>query len=576
MIYPENENITPVNNPNEVFSRLNRKLDESTDSFKNFIEQAPVAVAIVDLNGIIEYINISAQKLFGYQISDINNVDNWWLYAYPDEDYRREVMIQWNNDVLKALNNQSETEKREFYVTCKDGTVKVVNISMVIITNRILILFEDITERKNIEKALYESEQHYKMVTELTTDYVFRLSVSKDSRTKMDFISDNFLTITGRTKEQSNIEYWNTFIHPEDLICLMAMLKSMMAKPQFSEIECRSYIHGNHLRWVTIVCRSEWDEKQQRIVSITGAVKDISERKRAELEIIEKNAAIEAKNAEYARLNEQLLKINRELTAAKEKAEESDHLKTAFLQNMSHEIRTPMNAIMGFASILKDNFNNKQKLENFCEIINSRCYDLLEIINDLLDISKIESGQSQLNIEECNLVELFSELNMFFKEQQIRLNKAHIDFNMVMNCGTAESLIMADILKLKQIFINLISNAFKFTDHGSIHGGCKFNETNQLIFYVTDTGIGIPPEKHDLIFERFMQLGDGRVKSYGGTGLGLAIVKGLINIMGGKVWIESEVEDQKKKKPGRTTFYFTFPFKEVAGKAICGRTAENN
>jgi signal transduction histidine kinase len=147
---------------------------------------------------------------------------------------------------------------------------------------------------------------------------------------------------------------------------------------------------------------------------------------------------------------------------------------------------------------------------------------------------------------------------------------------MVMNCGTAESLLIADILKLKQIFINLISNAFKFTDHGSIHGGCKFNETNQLIFYVTDTGIGIPPDKHGLIFERFMQLGDSRVKSYGGTGLGLAIVKGLINLMGGKIWLESEVEDQKKKKPGRTTFYFTFPFKEVAGKAICGRTAENN
>lgn len=569
-------NKVQVDNQNKFFDKLKAKLQVPEHDFKNFVEQAPIAIAIIDLEGNIEYVNVSAEKLFGYCMSEIVTVDNWWLHAYPDDEYRRQVIFQWNQDVLRAITEGNETRNFDYHITCKDGSVKVVNISLVIITNRMLILFEDVTDRKRIENELYESKQHYKLVTELTTDYVFRLVIDVTGKINMDFVSDNFFTLTGRTKQQSNVEFWKNFIHPEDLPLLLDLLKAMMMKPMSAEFDCRSKIHGDNQRWVHIVCRSEWDNNKNQISSITGAVTDITKRKNAEMEIIEKNAAIEAKNAEYALLNDQLLKINKELTEAKEKAEESDRLKTSFLQNMSHEIRTPMNAIMGFASILKDNFNNKEKLEQYCDIINSRCYDLLEIINDLLDISRIESGHSVLNIEECNLVELFSELNLFFREQQIRLNKSHIDFNMVINCGLAQTVILADSLKLKQIFINLISNAFKFTEHGHIYGGCKSTGNNTLLFYVTDTGIGIPPDKHKIIFERFIQLGDHRVKSYSGTGLGLAIVKGLIQVMGGKIWVESEPEDIGKNKPGKTTFYFTFPYDEKTSKAIYGTESKHN
>lgn len=246
----------------------------------------------------------------------------------------------------------------------------------------------------------------------------------------------------------------------------------------------------------------------------------------------------------------------KELLTAKEKAEESDRLKTAFLQNMSHEIRTPMNAIIGFANLLPDNFNNKDKLKYFSTIINQRCIDLLEIINEILDISKIESGQLSVHFEECDLKSLFEELYDFFIAHRQKIDKQEIQFYVNSVCDTSQAVI-TDSVKLKQIFINLINNAFKFTNHGKIEAGCKFNANQQLIFYVSDTGVGIPSEKQSIIFDRFTQLGEPGAVNKGGTGLGLAIVKGLITILGGEIWLESQ--------PGvGSTFYFSIPYKAIS------------
>jgi CheY-like chemotaxis protein len=229
------------------------------------------------------------------------------------------------------------------------------------------------------------------------------------------------------------------------------------------------------------------------------------------------------------------------LKTAKAKAEESDRLKTAFLQNMSHEIRTPMNAIMGFSELLVKNFNNKPKLEKFSEIVNQRCNDLLDIVNDILDIAKIESGQLTIYSEECKLKSLFEELTLFFKEQVKTSDKQHIKFSLQVLCEPSDLVIVIDKIKLKQILINLISNAFKFTETGAIEGGCKFDENQNLIFFVSDTGIGIPKEKQQVIFERFVQLEQSPNRLYGGTGLGLSIVKGLVDLLGGKLTLESEI-----------------------------------
>jgi len=281
-------------------------------------------------------------------------------------------------------------------------------------------------------------------------------------------------------------------------------------------------------------------DNHNRIIGLVGIGRDITDRKEAELILQEQNEEIEAQNEEYQQLNEELRQINEELHYAKEKAEESDCLKTAFLHNMSHEIRTPMNAILGFSGLLVDSLDSKPKLENYCEIINHSALDLLDIINNILNVAQIEAGQMPVNIEKCDLSELFNELTSFFDKNQKRLGKQNIKFSMKALCNPFENIIITDKGKLKQIFINLISNAFKFTDSGTIEGGCKLDENHNLVFYVSDSGIGIPANKQQVIFDRFIQLDQDSNKILEGNGLGLSIVKGLVNLLGGEILLESE------------------------------------
>ncbi len=235
-----------------------------------------------------------------------------------------------------------------------------------------------------------------------------------------------------------------------------------------------------------------------------------------------------------------LLKQNKDLTIAKEKAIESDRLKTIFLQNMSHEIRTPMNAIMGFSSLLPSNYDDKKRLKKYSTIIIQRCDDLLGIINDILDISKIESEQITTYIEECKLRDLIESIEYYFIEERDKQEHNNINLK-ITNPEISNFTFYTDFGKLKQILGNLINNAIKFTNEGSVVVGFKINQKNELEFHVTDTGIGIHPKDQELIFERFAQVEQGVNRIYGGTGLGLSIVKGLVDSLSGEIHLKSEL-----------------------------------
>lgn len=237
-----------------------------------------------------------------------------------------------------------------------------------------------------------------------------------------------------------------------------------------------------------------------------------------------------------------------ELFKAKNKAEESDKLKTAFLQNMSHEIRTPLNGILGFSSLLDDDNISTEEIRKYTLVIKQSGDRLLEIVNNVLDISRIETGQVNIVKKPLLINNVLSDLLAFFSP--IANSK-----NIVLNCNFHDNpmiKIHSDETKINQVLTNLINNAIKFTSNGSINYGFEITD-NFIQFYVKDTGIGIPREYFEKIFGRFTQVDQQFTQGYEGAGLGLAICKGLVELLGGKIWLESE---QNKG----TTFFFTIPF----------------
>jgi len=241
------------------------------------------------------------------------------------------------------------------------------------------------------------------------------------------------------------------------------------------------------------------------------------------------------------------------LYLAKEKAEESDQLKSAFLANMSHEIRTPMNGILGFAELLKEPNLSGDEQQECISIIEKSGARMLNIINDIISISKVESGLMEIVISETNINEQIEYIYTFFKPE-VEIKGIRLIMNRALSFNDA--LIRTDREKLYAILTNLVKNAIKYSKEGTIEFGYQLNadKTSPMLeFFVSDTGIGIPKDRQDAIFERFVQADISDKMALQGAGLGLSISKAYVEMLGGKIWMESE--------PGKgSVFYFTIPY----------------
>ena len=429
---------------------------------------------------------------------------------------------------VKDLENESRILDEKGYSTYetvhirKDGSIMPVEISARKVeiegVKYVQSICRDITERKFAEETLRESEERFRKIFEESP-----ISIAMTGK-DLGIIRANsaFCKMLGYREEELKSVTLRNFTYP-DYVAKddVSLLRLVAEEIPVYYTENRYIRKDKSIIWgsATIsIIRNNNDEVQYFLAMI----EDITQRKMAEAELI----------------------------AAKEKAEESDRLKTAFLHNVSHEIRTPMNAIIGFSALLNEPDTTEEERHQFIDIIFQSGSQLLSIINDIVDIANIESGQVKLNIKEMNLNSTLRSLDEQFSYKE---KSDAISINLDTGLPDSKSLIMTDSTKLIQILSNLINNATKFTREGRVDFGYTL-KNGFLEFFVKDTGIGIPPEHHKKIFERFFQVDNLVSRKFGGTGLGLSICKAYVELLGGKIWVTSQ--------PGEgTDFRFNIPYK---------------
>ncbi len=396
--------------------------------------------------------------------------------------------------------------------------------SLIILLFSNFLLISNIIRRNKIQLQLIESEKRLELALESANEGLWDIMIDKNA-----FVcNNNFAKLLGYDNPSEidlNTDNWKEYIYKPDIYKFNRHLATHMEgnTPLYS-IHLRLYLKDKNLKWFTINGKISERDINGIPKRLTGTLIDISSQKEFE----------------------------HQLQYAKEKAEESDRLKSSFLANMSHEIRTPMNAILGFSDILlAQNLKTTEK-EAYLEQIKNSGENLLNIINDIIDISKIESGQLVIRNKKINLHKLLNNIN-YTVTALIKARKKNIRFFIDIQNKNNEIIIYSDPFRLEQVLLNLFSNAIKFTTEGEIRLEVSLLDNNTIRFNVIDTGEGINPQDLNIIFERFRQA-EKTSKLNTGTGLGLSITKSLVELMGGKITVESKVNVG-------TSFYITLPIK---------------
>jgi PAS domain S-box-containing protein len=401
--------------------------------------------------------------------------------------------------------------------------------------------------RRLAEKAMIDSETRYRRLFESAKDGILIL----DAETGMIVDVNPFLIeLLGYSKEQ--------FI--KKAIWDIGFFKDIVAnKDVFQELQQKEYTRYDDLPLKATngkIIDVEFVSNVYLVNShkvIQCNIRDITNRKQSELLLKEKTKEIEVQNEEYK-------KINEELYIAKGHAEESDQLKTAFLHNISHEIRTPMNAIVGFSGFLNDPNLDTEKRQHFIDIIVQSSDQLLSIITDIVSMATIEAGQERIIEKE---IDINAVLVLLHEQFLLKANKQAICFTLEYILLEHEVWIKTDETKLIEVLTNLIANALKFTKQGYVNFGAKVNN-NEIEFFVEDSGFGIPLEMQEEIFKRFRQVETSAARQFGGSGLGLSISKAYVELLGGKMWLKSELGKG-------STFYFTLPYIKVQKNTLLNK-----
>lgn len=413
---------------------------------------------------------------------------------------------------------------------------EVTLLQMPHIANRAWREWSHIQERKQAEKLLRNSEERFRQVVSSVSDHIYQMEFTADKQLLYRYVSPNCIALTGYMPQAiiDDANLWSTLVHPEDVNRINAQ-RRLLALGQSSEVEYRLVKATGDIIWVRDSARVKQEGDS---ILVYGVISNVTERKN-----------IEAELRQYQdHLEELVAKRTEELAEAKESAESANRAKSAFLANMSHELRTPLNAILGFSQLMERDPNISASQREYLDIISKSGVHLLGLINDVLELSKIEAGRTTLIATTFDLHEVLKNLTEMFRLTAVKKG-------LYLETEIAPDLpryIMTDEQKLRQVITNLLSNAIKFTEVGGVAveaGLVHYEETHvTLSFTVSDTGPGIVEDDISSLFEPFVQTAHG-VSAQGSTGLGLPISRQFAQLMGGDVYFE--------RRPGRgATFRF--------------------
>ncbi len=488
--------------------RKNKLLEEKA---QNYLDIAAVMMLVLNNKGEVILLNKKACEILEYNEEELIN-KNWFQNCVPNS-VNQEAQESFNT----LFSNNPIIEYTEGLIITKSGNERMIAWHNSLLRDDdghimgVLSSGEDITEKLSNVRIINRSR-------------AVAILWRNEKNYPVEYVSDNIFKLLGYTAYEfmnQHIKYID-LIHPDDVQTVLNEVVEFSEQDgiEFYKHEYRMITKDNDIIWVedhTDIQRNSSGE----ITNYDGVLLDITEKKLADIELLK----------------------------AKEKAEESDKLKSSFLANMSHEIRTPMNSIIGFSSLLEEDEIEDGEKKVFINRINKNGQLLLGLINDIIDISKIEANQVNFNFEDIDIPSFFESIKEIFSFQA-QEKSISLKYQISKNIDSIQ--FKSDNIRLKQIMINLIANAIKFTPKG---GGIIFG--SKLIkgciqFYVKDTGIGIDKKEIPHMFDRFRQADMISNSNYGGTGLGLSISKGLIEKMGGKIWIESKLNKG-------SSFFFTLP-----------------
>jgi len=452
-------------------------------------------------------------------------------YGYPRQRFigmnvtelRTPESVPLLSKQLQEINKQGSSYIETIHKR-SDGTTFPIEISVRTVevegTQYYQSIGRDITERKNVEKEMSESNKKLNTIINNLRGVVFLCK--DDQEWTMKYISDGIYELAGYLPNEfidNKIRSFNSIIDPDDQIRVRDEIHKTLSTGYLYSIEYRIITSADNIRWVWERGRGYYEG--DKLVALEGFISDITDRKRIEEELIK----------------------------SKDKAEQSDKLKTAFLHNISHEIRTPMNAIIGFTTLLDSPDITDETRKQYIDIIYQSSNQLLSIITDIVDISNIETGLVKISRNEVNLNNLIRNL---YEQYRLRAYQQSLKLFYTTHLDNTESNVLTDETKVIQVMSNLINNSLKFTQKGSIEFGYVLRGET-IEFFVADTGIGIEQENQDKVFERFYQVESPNSKQFSGTGLGLSISKAYVELLGGSMWLMS-------KKGEGSLFCFSIPY----------------